>query len=159
MQSTPRASRARPPSLRGSDGLRGLVISSRREILVKAFVIDSIIRDIANIGAEARPIKILLRSPWERPMADEQRRLVVLRRQLTELLVTLAHQRGRLHQRTRPLSSPTEGVSADWDAEAHAAAVAERVFARYAPKPPPALASAPATAVHDATGAATEHAQ
>lgn len=97
---------------------------------MKALPIDSscsIARDVARHGAEARTLKQLLRARWKRPMADEQRRLAALRRATTELLVTLAHRRGRLHQRNAP-----EGFAGDWDPHAHAARLAERVFARYA---------------------------
>lgn len=53
--------------------------------------------DILRFGIESRRLKSCLRTRWERPMADEQRRLVVVRRKLTELFVLAASLRGRFH--------------------------------------------------------------
>jgi hypothetical protein len=81
--------------------------------------------DIRDLAAECTLVKRLLRAPWERPMADEQKRACRLRRSLTELHVLLAWTRGRLHVTSPP--RPTEG----WDAQAHATRIADRLAPDY----------------------------
>jgi hypothetical protein len=74
-----------------------------------------------RLESEIRPIKALLRSRWERPMADEQRRLVMLRRRITELFVVLAYYAGKLHVR-----HPPRAFKGEWDPRAYARGVVER---------------------------------
>lgn len=96
-----------------------------------------IARDIATLAAEACHLRSELGTRWTRPMADEQRRRAVVRAQLTELHVTLAHGRGRIHR-----SSPPQNAAAGWNPRADAAAITERVLARYAAAEPRAAVSA-----------------
>ncbi len=63
-------------------------------------------------------------------MADEQRRLVRLRRRLTELHVLLARARGRFHVATPP--HEVRQANASWDREAWSDRVAGRVALDYA---------------------------
>jgi hypothetical protein len=55
--------------------------------------------DLGVLARECRALKNVLRTTWTRPMADEQRRLVRLRRKVTELCVLRAFCRERLHVR------------------------------------------------------------
>jgi hypothetical protein len=87
------------------------------------------IDDMRSLEAELRPLKQMLRTTWERPMGDEQRRMVVLRRKLTDLFITLALSRGRLHVRSRPRDLAPD---ATWDPHAHAKRVFDRCAAFYA---------------------------
>ncbi|MGE0328487.1 MAG: hypothetical protein AB7S68_39600 [Polyangiaceae bacterium] len=52
--------------------------------------------------AESRALKQRLRSTWQEPMADAQRRLHQLRHSLTEIYCVLALTRGRAHRRHEP---------------------------------------------------------
>ncbi len=90
---------------------------------------ETLRHDIMILETETRSLKAMLRRRWERPMGDEQRRLALVRKKMTDLLTYFAWSRGRLHRRTAPHSHPP-GVP--WDASEHAAAVAERVAPRYA---------------------------
>ena len=86
--------------------------------------------DIALAASEASAIKRALRTTWQRPMADEQRRLCRLKRRLTELYVLLASIRGRFH-----LSTPPEELRAAgrvWDRAVWHAKIAERMAVDYA---------------------------
>ncbi|MCC6558015.1 MAG: hypothetical protein IT372_34140 [Polyangiaceae bacterium] len=87
-------------------------------------------RDIAATSAQCIDMKRLLRRRWEAPMADEQRRLVRLRRRLTELHVLLARARGRFHVATPP--HEVRQANASWDREAWSDRVAGRVALDYA---------------------------
>lgn len=55
------------------------------------------VRELQSIEAEIRPIKRVLGTTWTRPMHEEQRRLLWLRRKATDLLMVLAWSHGRLH--------------------------------------------------------------
>jgi hypothetical protein len=103
-------------------------------------------RDIATYADECARTKRVLRSRWLHPMGDHQKRLVHLRRELTDRHVLLAWARGRLHVRTPPRAirdarkpDRREGADANtdariaWAAEAHAGRVAERLAPDYAP--------------------------
>jgi hypothetical protein len=57
---------------------------------------------IKDVEREIRELKGVLRARWERPMADEQRRHRFLKKKATELYVTVAFARGRLHVRKPP---------------------------------------------------------
>jgi hypothetical protein len=94
--------------------------------------LPSLDRDLHALTLDAIHLKGVLRTRWLRPMADEQRRLVRVRRELTERLVLLALSRGKLHVRKRPrdLALPA-GDDAPWDAEAHARTVAARLLPDY----------------------------
>ena len=82
--------------------------------------------DILQLAGECTRLKRVLRAPWQRPMADEQKRACRMRRNLTELHVLLAWTRGRLHVTSPPL--PVAG----WDARVHAATIADRLAPDYA---------------------------
>ena len=96
--------------------------------------------DLAAVVVEHIPVKRALRSRWERPMAEEQRRLRRLRRRITELCVLLAATRGRLHV----IAAPREGRAPGepWDAAEHNGRIAERIALDYA-RPPEAEARTP----------------
>jgi hypothetical protein len=64
-------------------------------------------------------------------MADEQRRHRFLRKKATELYVTIAFARGRLHVRSAPRELTP---SSEWDAQAWAALVAQRTNAAAPPE-------------------------
>lgn len=83
--------------------------------------------DIALLIADCIHLKSLLRTTWTRPMADEQRRLVRVRRKLTELFVLLAFSREKLHV----LKAPPHFVG-QWDAGAYHRTIAMRLTPDYA---------------------------
>ena len=91
-------------------------------------------RDIAAAAAESVALKRALRVTWQRPMADEQRRLCRVRRRITELLVLLARSRGRYHLCSAPRDIRQSGAA--WDQEAWHAKIADRVALDYAPIAP-----------------------
>jgi hypothetical protein len=62
-------------------------------------------------------------------MADEQRRLLALRRGITELLVLVAHARGRYHLTSAPRAVREAGSA--WDRDAWHARIADRVALDY----------------------------
>jgi hypothetical protein len=82
--------------------------------------------DIASAAMQCIELKQSLRRTWTRPMADEQRRLLRLRRRATELHVLHARARGRWH-----VTAPPEGEGEGWDRDAWHARVAERVALDY----------------------------
>jgi hypothetical protein len=88
-------------------------------------------RDVAACAVEASSLKQVLRVRWLRPMADEQRQLVALRRRVTELLVLLARARGRYHVTSAPRAVRQAGVA--WDRDAWHARIAGRVALDYIP--------------------------
>lgn len=92
-----------------------------------------IIEDLKRLEDELRCLKRALRQTWERPMGDEQRRVVVLRRTLTDLLMTIAWSRGRLHVTSPPREHPS---GTPWDPQAHAAVIAARTLSAYADRCP-----------------------
>lgn len=84
--------------------------------------------DISQLIADCIHLKKQLRSTWVKPMADEQQRLVRVRRKLTELFVVLAASRGRLHVKHAP-----RGIDpATWDAALYHRKVTERLAGEYA---------------------------
>lgn len=85
--------------------------------------------DIASLATDAKATKTILRATWTRPMADEQRRLVRLRRRLTELHVLYAWSRGKVHV-TKPIQD-TWFTGRAWDETWHVV-VAERAAKDYA---------------------------
>ncbi len=84
---------------------------------------DSFVDCIRDVEREIRTLKGVLRTRWVGPMADEQRRHMFLRKKATELYVTVAFARGRLHVQKAP-----RGLSpgSEWNAQAWAALIAER---------------------------------
>jgi hypothetical protein len=83
---------------------------------------------ISKLIADCIHLKSILRATWTRPMADEQRRLVRVRRELTELFVLLAFSRRKLHVRAAPRDL---GGSAPWDAAAYHQQIAMRLMPEY----------------------------
>lgn len=75
-----------------------------------------LVADLKELAAKSRGLKTLLGATWTRPMADEQKELVRVRRSTTELCVLRAFARGRSHTRE----------SHEWHAR-----VAERVAKDY----------------------------
>jgi hypothetical protein len=92
-----------------------------------------LMNDIAAHAHECALNKRLLRTRWERPMADEQKRLARLRRLTTDLHVLLAWTRGRLHVVAAPQA--VRDAKLAWDPAGHAARVAERVALDYLAAP------------------------
>lgn len=86
-------------------------------------------RDIAEAAQQCHDIKRALRCRWTAPMADEQRRLVRLRRRATELHILLARARGRFHIATPP--HEIRQANASWDRAAWNDRIAERVARDY----------------------------
>ncbi len=84
--------------------------------------------DIASLARDAKATKTLLRTKWTRPLADEQKKLVRLRRRLTELHVLLAWSRGERHV-TKPIHD-TWYTGRGWDESWHLV-VAERAAKDY----------------------------
>ena len=80
---------------------------------------------LASRAHESRTLKLALSAPWTRPMAEEQRQLVRLRRRITGLCILRAFLRGRFHL----VKALREGAFPDmkWDRERWHAEVAERV--------------------------------
>ena len=95
--------------------------------------IAKIIADIKIVAARIVELKRILRRRWERPMRDEQRALLRLKRQATELCVLRAHLRGRRH-----LVKPPWWWSGGWDPDTAAATIASRIGLAYAPAAPAA---------------------
>ncbi|MFO0736320.1 MAG: hypothetical protein U0270_10580 [Labilithrix sp.] len=86
--------------------------------------ISKIRSDISQLIADCIHLKSLLRATWVRPMAEEQQRLLRVRRRLTELFVLLAFSRKKLHVRKAPR---------DWSGEWDAAAYHETITMRLRP--------------------------
>lgn len=86
--------------------------------------------DIASASMQCSELKQVLRRRWTRPMADEQRALARVSRQVTELCVLLARTRGRWHVTAPPRAVRDAGAA--WDREAYHAQIAERVALDYA---------------------------
>lgn len=82
--------------------------------------------DIHRLIAECIELKAVLRATWTRPMGEEQKRLVRVRRRLTALFVLLAFTRRRLHVRTAP-----QDFTAEWDAFAYHEKIAMRLMPEY----------------------------
>ena len=87
--------------------------------------ISKIKLEMAQLVADCIHLKSVLRTAWVRPMAEEQRRLIRVRRALTELFVLLAHARKKVHVRKAPR---------DWVGEWDAAAYHERIAMRLMPE-------------------------
>ncbi len=85
--------------------------------------------DIEQLIAECTDLKSVLRATWTKPMADEQRRHLAVRRRLTERFVLLAHTRRKQHITHRPRSLP-EGE--EWNVIEHNTRIAERLAPDYA---------------------------
>jgi hypothetical protein len=87
---------------------------------------SKICSDISQLAADCIHLKSLLRTTWTRPMAEEQQRLVRVRRRLTELFVLLAYSRKKLHV----IRAPRDFVG-DWDAAAYHQQIAMRLMPDY----------------------------
>jgi hypothetical protein len=92
-------------------------------------------RDIVTLARDAVHLKSVLRTRWLRPMGEEQRRLIRVRRSLTELFVVLALSRGKLHVKNPPREVREIGGPgfdpATWDGAAWARTVAARRLEDY----------------------------
>ncbi len=88
--------------------------------------ISKVRSDIARFTADSIHLKSVLRTTWTRPMADEQQRLVRVRRTLTDLFVLFAFSRNKLHVRT----APREWIG-DWDVNAYHQKIAMRLMPDY----------------------------
>jgi hypothetical protein len=84
---------------------------------------------ISQLVADCIHLKSVLRVTWTRPMAEEQRRLVRVRRELTDLFVLLAFSRKKLHLRAAPRD--LDGGTAPWDAAAYHRQIAMRLMPEY----------------------------
>jgi hypothetical protein len=96
-----------------------------------------LVADLATLAKEARDLKRRLRQTWTRPMAEEQRKLVRVRRRTTELCVLRAFSRGRYHLQRALLEGAYPGMK--WDRDEWHTAVAGRVakdYSRPAETPP-----------------------
>lgn len=97
--------------------------------------LERMMEDLRALERESRGLKARLRTTWQEPMGDLQRRACVVRYRTTELLVCRAHLRGRVHVARKPRDFAGES----WDASAYAARIAARVAEAY-PDAPPATA-------------------
>ena len=59
--------------------------------------VSSLHSELTELANQAKSLKKLLRATWTRPMADEQRKLVFLRRRITDACILRAMMRGRKH--------------------------------------------------------------
>lgn len=64
--------------------------------------------DIRAISEEIRALKRVLRRPWLRPMASEQRALLQLAARATELCALKAFTRNRFHLKQAPRHAPSD---------------------------------------------------
>lgn len=81
---------------------------------------------IGDTAAEIKTIKRVLRAPWDRPMAVEQKHLAALKRKATGLCILRALLRGKHH-----LQRPPRGFTGEWLAESYHRQVAEQTADRY----------------------------
>ncbi len=103
------------------------------------------IADIHETADEIRALKAVLRRTWTRPMADEQERLVKLKRHATALCVLRAWSRGRRHLVNQPHDDGAAGCvwfGAAWDAADYERRVVNRFAERY---PSPSRTCTPAS--------------
>lgn len=95
---------------------------------------------LCDTAAEISAVKRLLRAPWTRPMASEQRTLLALKLRATHLCILRAYLRGRYHlQQPMRCDATADG---DWDRETHHREIAEQTAERYRLRRPRALAAA-----------------
>jgi hypothetical protein len=87
---------------------------------------SSLVADNRAISEQITGLKRLLRTTWQRPMAEEQRELERLKLRATELCALRAFTRGKLHLRRAP-----RGAASDWDALAYHRRIAERLGPSY----------------------------
>jgi hypothetical protein len=121
-----------PASVHRGSTERGLRGARERDIsIMNSDLIDNdrLKHEIEHLIEECTLLKGVLRTRWTKPMADEQRRHVHVRRKLTDRFVLLAHLRGKRHVIHAPRSLP-EGE--EWDAVAWNVRVAERIAPDYA---------------------------
>lgn len=83
--------------------------------------------DLRAISAAIRGLKRVLRAPWLRPMAEQQRELCKLKLRATELCTLRAFARGKLHLQKAP-----RGAASDWSASEYHRRIAERLLPSYA---------------------------
>lgn len=83
--------------------------------------------DIHAISSQILALKRLLRAPWLRPMADEQREHAKLKGRATELCALRAFVRGKLHLQRAP-----RGAGSDRSASEYHRRIAERLGPSYA---------------------------
>jgi hypothetical protein len=84
---------------------------------------------IASLTLDCIHLKQVLRTRWTRPMIDEQRRLIRVRRSVTELHVLLALSRKRLH-----VIHPPRDFTGDrekWNATEYNQTVASRILPEF----------------------------
>lgn len=103
-------------------------------MLIEHIDTSRLTNDIRALIADCTHLKSLLRRRWVRPMAEEQRQLVRVRRRLTERFVLLALLRKRIHVRRAPpeLRDLPGFDPMAWDATAHAQVTARRLLPDYA---------------------------
>jgi hypothetical protein len=87
----------------------------------------SLAADIRAISEQITALKRVLRSPWQRPMAAEQRELERLKQRATELCALCAFWHGKLHLQRAP-----RRAASDWNALAYHQRIAERLGPSYA---------------------------
>jgi hypothetical protein len=88
---------------------------------------------IASLTLDCIHLKQVLRTRWTRPMIDEQRRLIRVRRAITELHVLLALSRKRLH-----VIHPPRDFTGDrekWNAAEYNQTIATRLLPEYETAP------------------------
>lgn len=83
-----------------------------------------------DVAAEIKTVKTVLRAPWQRDMAAEQKTLATLKRKATHLCILRALCRGKYH-----LQRPPRHLGGAWDADCdqhkYHHDIAERAADRY----------------------------
>jgi hypothetical protein len=82
--------------------------------------------DIRDLAARIKDLKRVLRTRWEKPMADEQRELCRLKTRATDLYALRAFSRGKIHVVRAPA-----GFTGEWDPRAYHRRIAERLGPTY----------------------------
>lgn len=88
--------------------------------------ISKLRRALAETSREGVALKRLLRAPWVRPMAAEQKTLAALAVRMTMLCILRASLRGRYH-----VNAPPRGWEASWDRDDYRQRVAALAADRY----------------------------
>ena len=91
--------------------------------------VSKIKSEIVQLTADCIHLKSVLRTTWTRPMGEEQRRLIRVRRSVTELFVLLAFARKKLHVRNAP--QEFVGPRENWDAAKYHEQIAMRLMPEY----------------------------
>jgi hypothetical protein len=128
---------------------------SRTGFLMLTYSIDSdrLVKDIEAIVADCIHLKSALRTRWTKPMAEEQKQLIRVRRALTERFILLAASRRRIHiiHAPRQVRDQPGFDAKTWDAAAYNATIATRLLPEYTDGAPLADATTTTTTTTEAS--------